>query len=399
MDNSAEISKTMRRQVFATLFVCIFASVAGVGIVVPLLPVYASDLGASGIYIGLIFGSFSLSRTFLLPYFGRRSDTFGRKPYIVWGLFCYALISIAFVFFRSVNALIAIRFFQGMASAMILPVAQAYAGDITPEGGEGLSMGIFNMSIFIGLSLGPLMGGFIKDSISLVATFYFMGGLAILAFFLALFLLPPKHLESTSRGKQAPAPWRRLLADRLIFGLFILRFAYTTCIGIIWSFLPVYVHGSLSMSSTRTGVLLTLGVFFSGLLQMPMGALADRWNKTLMILIGGSIVVYAVASLRWSNSFTDIFLANCLFGLGGGICMPAHMALAVKAGKQAAAMGSVMAMLTVAHSLGMMGGALLAGLIMDFSAVYYAFTWGAFIMAAGVVLFAASLTGVKTRGG
>ena len=395
MENYVETSKTTKRRVFATLFVCIFSSVLGTGIVVPLLPVYASDLGASGIYIGLIFGSFSLSRTFLLPYFGRRSDAHGRKPIIVWGLFFYTLISIAFVFFKSVNALIVIRFFQGMASAMILPVAQAYAGDITPEGGEGLSMSAFNMSIFFGLSLGPLMGGFIKDGFNLSATFFFMGGLVIIAFFLALFLLPPKHLESTSHRRRTPAPWKHLLADRMILGLFALRFTYTACISIIWSFLPVYIDRNFSMSSTRIGFLLTLGVILSGLLQMPMGALADRWNKRAMILIGGLIVSYAVASLRWSDSFTDFFLANCLFGLGGGICMPAHMALAVKSGKQAAAMGSVMAIMTVAHSLGMMSGSLLAGLIMDLSAVYYAFTWGAFIMAAGVVIFTLSGAGVK----
>ncbi|MFO7569265.1 MAG: MFS transporter [Smithellaceae bacterium] len=395
MENNVETSKTMRTRVFATLFVSIFASVAGVGIVVPLLPVYAGDLGASGIYISLIFGSFSLSRTFLLPYFGRRSDIDGRKPFIVWGLLCYALISFAFLFFKSVNALIAIRFLQGMASAMILPVAQAYAGDLTPEGREGLSMGLFNMSIFTGLSLGPLMGGFIKDSFSLGATFFFMGGLCAFAFFLALFMLPPKHLEIVTHRNRTPASWKHLLADRMIFGLFALRFAYTTCIGIIWSFLPVYAHDAFSMSSTRIGFLLTLGVFISGLLQMPMGALADRRNKTAMILVGGTIVTYAIASMRWSNGFADIFLANCLFGLGGGICMPAHMALSVKSGKQAMAMGSIMSIMTVAHSLGMMGGSLIAGLITDLSAVYFAFTWGAFFMAAGVIIFALSAAGTK----
>ena len=64
----------MKYRIFGTFFACILASVLGMGIVVPLLPVYAKGLGASGIYIGLIFGSFSLSRTFMLPYFGRRSD-------------------------------------------------------------------------------------------------------------------------------------------------------------------------------------------------------------------------------------------------------------------------------------------------------------------------------------
>jgi MFS family permease len=96
----------------------------------------------------MIFGAFSLSRTFLLPFFGRLSDRRGRKPLIVCGLFCYALISLAFMGAGSVETLILVRFFQGIASAMIMPVSQAYVGDITPVGSEGLSMGLFNMSVF-----------------------------------------------------------------------------------------------------------------------------------------------------------------------------------------------------------------------------------------------------------
>ena len=113
------------KKIFGTLFFSIFAAVTGVGIVVPLLPVYAHGLGASGLYIGLIFGSFSLSRTFFLPYFGRKSDQSGRKHLIVTGLGGYTLISIAFIFSNNVETLIAIRFLQGIASSMMMPVIQA----------------------------------------------------------------------------------------------------------------------------------------------------------------------------------------------------------------------------------------------------------------------------------
>ena len=91
------------RKIFGVLFFSIFAAVTGVGIVVPLLPVYANDLGASGLYIGLIFGAFSLSRTFFLPYFGRLSDKKGRKPFIVAGLLSYAVISVAFLLSESLE--------------------------------------------------------------------------------------------------------------------------------------------------------------------------------------------------------------------------------------------------------------------------------------------------------
>jgi DHA1 family multidrug resistance protein-like MFS transporter len=179
------------RKIFGTLFFSIFAAVTGVGIVVPLLPIWAHDLGASGLYVGLIFGGFSISRTFFLPYFGRLSDVKGRKPIILPGFFAYALISVAFIFSDAVNTLIIIRFFQGIASAMLMPVIQAYIGDITPQGREGATMGLFNMSLFLGLSLGPVIGGVIKDYFSLQASFICMGLLALLGFFLSLFLLPP----------------------------------------------------------------------------------------------------------------------------------------------------------------------------------------------------------------
>ena len=84
------VSLPSNRHIFIALFFSLFATTTGVGLVVPLLPVYAHDLGATGIYIALIFSAFSLSRTCLLPYFGRQSDRHGRKPFIVVGMLAYA---------------------------------------------------------------------------------------------------------------------------------------------------------------------------------------------------------------------------------------------------------------------------------------------------------------------
>lgn len=106
-------------KIFTILFLSIFTAVTGVGIVVPLLPVYARDLGASGFSIGLIFGGFSLSRSFFLPWFGRLSDAHGRKPFLVMGLFFYFIISICFIFANNVFTLVVVRLIQGVASAMI----------------------------------------------------------------------------------------------------------------------------------------------------------------------------------------------------------------------------------------------------------------------------------------
>lgn len=375
------------KAVFGTLFFSVFATITGVGIVVPLLPVYARSLGAGGFAIGLIFGAFSLSRVFFLPYFGRLSDRRGRKPLIVPGLLAYTLISFAFMVSSDIAALIAVRFFQGIASAMLLPVIQAYIGDITPEGREGFTMGLFQMSLFFGLSLGPVLGGIINDRFGLNAAFMGMGTLSLFGFLLSMVLLPPARSERVVRRGRPPVEWRRLLQSREIAALFTFRFAYTSCIGIIWGFLPVLAAGEFSLTSAAIGFLVMLGILVSGMIHMPMGYVADRVNKKALVVGGGLFVSYAVVSYAWADSVIELILASVAFGIGGGICMPALMAAAVTVGDRKDAMGSVMALLTVAHSLGMLAGSMFAGLMMDLVRLRAAFPLGAILMLAGALSF------------
>lgn len=373
--------------VFSILFFSIFATLIGVGIVVPLLPVYARDLGASGLYIALIFGGFSLTRTFFLPWFGRWSDKRGRKPFICAGLLGYFVVAVAFVLARNLETLVAIRIVQGVASAMIMPVVQAYVGDITPWGKEGMAMGMFNMSVFLGLSIGPLFGGVIKDCFSLQVAFAFMAALAFTAFWLAFLFLPPSSKESIVVSGYKPVPWRNLILDRMIVSLFVFRLVYATCIGIIWAFLPVFGDEAFSLSGSAIGVLVMLGVFVSGMLHIPMGWISDRASKRLLVMGGGLVVAAATLRLGMAGGYWGLFTANVCFGIGGGIAMPALMGLAVIAGSRSRAMGSVMALITVAHSMGMLLGSLCGGVIMDIGRLRQAFPFGAALMLAGVLFF------------
>jgi len=377
------------KKIFGTLFFSIFAAVTGVGVVVPLLPIYAHDLGASGLYLGLIFGAFSLSRTIFLPWFGRLSDLKGRKPIIVPGFLAYALISIAFIYSNTVGTLIVIRFFHGIASAMLMPVIQAYIGDITPKGREGITMGVFNMSLFLGLSIGPLIGGIIKDHFNLQTSFICMGLLALIGFFLCLWLLPPAQSEKGIAHAGQPFSWKVLVYDWHLAGLFSFRFAYVFCVGIIWGFIPLYADLHFAASSSMIGILIMLGVFVSGLLHMPMGYLADRVSKKLLVVAGGLTVSYAILSYGWADQLADLIRATVLFGFGGGFSMPALMAMVVLKGSRTNAMGSIMALMTVAHSLGMFCGALVGGMMMDFYQLKAAFPLGGWIMLICTGLFLA----------
>ena len=369
------------------MFFAIFTTVTGVGIVVPLLPVYANDLGATGVYVGLIFGSFSISRTLLLPLFGRLSDQKGRKPFIVAGLLAYTLISIAFVFSDTVESLIILRTIQGAASAMIMPVVQAYVGEITPEGSEGYSMGLFNLSMFLSLSLGPLMGGGIKDVWSLDAAFICMGILSGIGLLLCVFFLPATSKERVKHIKEEMVPWSVLLKDKGIISIFMFRYAYTACIGVIWCFLPVFADTEFGLSGSLIGVLVMLGVFVSGLLHLPMGYAADRLNKKILVITGGILSSIGMLLPFFAASFWDLVAAVSIFGVGGGISMPSIMACAVIKGESKKAMGSVISIITVAHSLGMLTGSMAAGLAMDYLSLRLSFPCATLMMAMGTLAF------------
>ena len=139
---------------FASLFVAVAVAMLGIGIIAPILPLYADTFGASGVAIGFVFAAFSISRSLLGPWIGRFSDRVGRKRIMLVGLGAFSLISILYVLAENIWQLAAFRFLQGAASVMVTPIAQAYVGDITPVGREGRTINLLYAAMFFGVSLG-----------------------------------------------------------------------------------------------------------------------------------------------------------------------------------------------------------------------------------------------------
>ncbi len=99
----------MIKKVFPILAVSIFSAMLGVGLVSPLLPLYASDMGATGIQLGIIFAGFGISNSILTPIMGRLSDRRGRKLFLCLGLAGYAIISLGYVWAANVSQLTLVR--------------------------------------------------------------------------------------------------------------------------------------------------------------------------------------------------------------------------------------------------------------------------------------------------
>lgn len=376
-------------KIFTTLFLAIFFTTLGVGLVVPLLPVYAHELGAGAFQVGLVFAAFSLTRSIFVPYFGKLSDKKGKKPFLTTGLFIFFFLSILYTYSKNIETLILLRLGQGFASAMVLPVAQAYIGIMTPPQKEGRVMGLFSISLYGGLSIGPLLGGVVKDWYSINASFLSMGALCLLGFVLCLLFLPQEGVlqKSNPSGSGKPKSYLAIVKTPAIFSLFTFRICFTTCIGIIWTFLPLFANTMLDLSSSAIGFVIMINVFIAGLLQAPMGYIADRFSKKIMVTAGGVLAIISLLCLNYATSFNGLVIANGIFGLAGGISLPAIMALGIIEGRKTRAMGSIMGILTLAHSLGMLVGPLLAGIIIDVFSMETIFITGAAILGAGTIVF------------
>ncbi len=276
------------RGTFASLFVAVAVAMLGIGIIAPILPLYADTFGASGFAIGGVFAAFSVSRALLGPWVGRFSDRVGRKRIMLAGLAAFSVISILYMLAGSIWELAVFRFFQGAASVMVTPIAQAYVGDITPQGREGRTMNLLYAAMFFGVALGPLLGGQLTALWSYHAAFGAMGGLSLVALLLVWRTVPSDHGRRAVRQREAPelVPLRRILERPAVKGIV----AYFATRG-FWrqgfsAFYPLFAVSMLGWNEAEVGTVLSVYFFAGGLFQIPFGYLADRVRRYPQVLVG-----------------------------------------------------------------------------------------------------------------
>jgi len=350
----------MNKRIFFVLYLTVFATIFGLGIIGPVMPIYADSLGASGIWLGIIFAAFSISRGIFMPIVGKISDERGRKKFILFGLAAYFVISILYPMASNVWSLTAVRLVHGVTSAIVIPIAMAYVGEISLIGHEGRAMGTINQAMFLGMGGGPLLGGILYQVFGFSAVFYPLSVLSGLSFFLILFFLPEKKGLSMPRGSVS---YRKILKNKLLMGLMIFRIINALGRGGVMSFIPIYASRS-GLSTARIGVMVAVPILLMAILQSPFGLLSDKSNKFYLVLAGSAIGSLGLVLIPASNGFWQLVGLLVIMALGGAISMPAATALAVIAGKDLG-LGATMGMFNTAMSIGMMAAPLISGVIMD----------------------------------
>lgn len=373
----------MNKKAFAVLVGSMFVSMLGMGIVSPFLPIYANTLGASSLQVGLIQAAFNITGIGTLLFVGRLSDRFGRKSFLSAGLSVLAIASVGLMFSRDIVRLIVWRLVQGLGASAHLPIAQAYLGDITPEGNEGKWMGYFNAVLFAGMGAGPLIGGVITDAFSIRAAFLFMAVLNILGLIATLVFLKEMPRKTATRGHTSTmAP----LKSSTMRG--VLWYRMTTGIGTasLMAFMPLFAGLRVGLSASLIGILLAARSPLA-ILQSYTGRLADRWDRRSMVIWGGIGSAVAIALLPEAGGFWLLLLIYISVTIGQAFGIPAANAYVVHEGRTYG-MGASMTMFMMAMQIGNGIGPIVLGSIADGFGLESAFYAAAICMAAGVALFA-----------
>lgn len=373
----------MNKKIFAILVATMFISMLGFGIVVPLLPIYADQLGATPIEIGLINGGFGIAVLVFLPLVGRLSDRIGRKVFLCSGLAVLIIASLGFIWAQNPLQLILVRCFQGLGASMHLPVAQAYLGDITPEGQEGRWMGRFNGVLFSAVGLGPLIGGLLTDLFSASTTFLVMAALCAVGLIATITLLP--EVPKKTAVKKESTVFTSLKKSSKLKGAFAFQMANGFVMACMMTFLPLFANQNLGLSVSLIGLLIASQTPMA-LLQSYTGTLADKYSRRILVTAGGTVAIIFIVLLPMANSFWPLLAMYVLIAAGIAFAIPSVAAYVVEEGRTLG-MGTSMAMLMMAMQIGTGIGPIMLGGIVEFAGIKSAFYSAAGILLIGLAVF------------
>ncbi|MCJ1656949.1 multidrug efflux MFS transporter NorA [Staphylococcus sp. NRL 16/872] len=184
----------MKKQLF-TLYFNIFLIFVGIGLVIPVLPVYLKDLGLKGSDLGVLVAVFALSQMIISPFGGTLADKLGKKLIICIGLVLFAISEFLFAAGHHFSTLIISRVLGGFSAGMVMPGVTGMIADISPAKDKAKNFGYMSAIINSGFILGPGIGGFLAE-FSHRMPFYFAGTLGILAFIMSLILIHNPRNES-----------------------------------------------------------------------------------------------------------------------------------------------------------------------------------------------------------
>jgi MFS family permease len=354
----------------------------------PVLPLFASHLGADPSGVGFVASVSAFTGIIASIPAGIFSDKLGRKKMLIFSAFVFSTAPFLYIAATEIWHLAVIRFYHGFATAVFIPVAMAMVADLF-HSERGEKMGWFSTSTLIGRFMAPIAGGTIigllvfNPGLSYKIVYLVCGIAGILALILTFKLpsAPDKKIERRD-WRETFASFKSVLSNRLILITAGVEASILFAYGTFETFLPLYSIKA-GISAYEVGVFLSAQVVTLALTKPIMGKFSDRHGRQSQIFLGALIGAFCIGAFSLFKSFIPLLFLSILFGLSLSIVTSATSAFIADLSRKETH-GSAMGILGSIMDIGHTAGPLISGIV----ALYFGF--GKAFIGAALVLIAAA---------
>ncbi|WP_091482745.1 MFS transporter [Gracilibacillus orientalis] len=348
------------KKVLGILFAVMFLVMVGFGIIIPVLPFYAEELGASPFELGLLMATYSVMQFIFAPMWGRISDRIGRKPVLMIGIAGLALSFFLLALATQLWMLFAARIIGGLLSAANMPTVTAYVADITSEEDRGKGMGIIGAAVGLGFIFGPAIGGVFSSS-NLAIPFYLSGVSSLITFLLVAFVLKESLSEKgMTQEKKRPSLLQAFKTPTA--NLYVLQWFVSVSLAGLEATFAYFAYDRAGLGTVELGYIFMIMGLAGAIVQ---GGLVGKMTKKLgegnVIQIGIIISVIGFTLILFIQNFLTAAIFLTVFGLGNGLIRPSVSSLLTKKAKSG--YGQVTGLLSSFDSLGRIIGPPLGGML------------------------------------
>jgi MFS transporter, DHA1 family, multidrug resistance protein len=355
------------------LWVAEFVAIAGFSVISPFLPYYVQQLGvhdlhAVELWSGALIASQAVAMAIFSPIWGALADRHGRKIMIERAMFGGAVLLAAMGFARNVQQLFVLRTLQGAVTGTVV-AATTLVASTTPRERSGYAMGLLQMAIWGGASVGPLIGGLVADAWGYRASFWVTGALLFIAGVTVWLFVEEKRVPRVAQGAARDGFWDGLKAvarHRPLLSLYGIELLVRTATSLLAPLLALFIQ-SLVPGSARVasiaGLISGAAAAASAVGALTIGRASDRtgYRRMLVVCLAGSALVYLphyFVSSPW-----QLLALQAALGVAVGGMLATFGALLANLspeGLQGAVYGVDASVTSIANAVGPMLGATIA---------------------------------------